>query len=60
MNGVSERTLPEVDDDFAQLASEFDTVAELRADLVEKIRRVKNLTQAAARPGTRCSRRCSR
>ena len=40
-------SLPEVDDDFAQLASEFDTVEELRADLAEKIRRVKNLTQAA-------------
>ncbi len=42
---VSERTLPEVDDDFAQLASEFDTIDELRADLAEKIRRVKNLEQ---------------
>jgi trigger factor len=48
VNGVSERTLPDADDDFAQLASEFDTVAELRADLAEKIRRVKNLSQAAA------------
>ena len=48
VNAVSERTLPEVDDDFAQLASEFDTVEELRADLAEKIRRVKNLSQGAA------------
>ena len=48
VNSVSERTLPEVDDDFAQLASEFDTVEELRADLAEKIRRVKNLSQGAA------------
>jgi len=31
---VKERELPEVDDEFAQLASEFDTVEELRADLV--------------------------
>jgi trigger factor len=45
VNGVSERALPEIDDDFAQLASEFDTVAEMRADLVERIRRVKNMTQ---------------
>jgi trigger factor len=30
---VKERELPEVDDEFAQLASEFDTVEELRADL---------------------------
>ena len=30
---VKERELPAVDDDFAQLASEFDTLDELRADL---------------------------
>ncbi|MET3807555.1 trigger factor [Nakamurella sp. UYEF19] len=47
LNGVSERALPEVDDDFAQLASEFDTVAEMRADLVERIQRVKNMTQGS-------------
>ncbi len=47
VTAVSERTLPEVDEDFAQLASEFDTVEELRADLTEKIRRVKNLQQGA-------------
>jgi trigger factor len=47
VQSVSERELPEVDEDFAQLASEFDTVEELRADLTEKIRRVKNRTQAA-------------
>ncbi len=47
VNGVSERSLPEVDDDFAQLASEFDTVAEMRDDLVERIQRVKNMTQGS-------------
>jgi trigger factor len=47
VQSVSERELPAVDEDFAQLASEFDTVEELRADLAEKIRRVKNRTQAA-------------
>jgi trigger factor len=47
VTAVSERELPETDDDFAQLASEFDTVEELRADLAEKIRRVKNLSQGA-------------
>ncbi len=47
VNSVSERALPEVDDDFAQLASEFDTVGEMRADLVERIRRVKNMTQGS-------------
>jgi trigger factor len=30
---VAERTLPAVDDEFAQLVSAFDTVAEMRADL---------------------------
>jgi trigger factor len=47
VQSVSERDLPEVDEDFAQLASEFDTVEELRADLAEKIRRVKEREQGA-------------
>lgn len=47
VNGVSERSLPDIDDDFAQLASEFDTVQEMRDDLVERIRRVKNMTQGS-------------
>ena len=47
VQSVSERALPDVDEEFAQLASEFDTVEELRADLAEKILRVKNRTQAA-------------
>lgn len=46
VTAVAERTLPEVDDDFAQLVSEFDTVAELRESLVEQITRVKNLRRA--------------
>jgi trigger factor len=46
VTAVAERTLPEVDDDFAQLVSEFDTVAELRADLTEKVTRAKNLERA--------------
>ncbi|MFB9378289.1 trigger factor [Kineococcus gynurae] len=33
VQSVKERVLPEADDDFAQLASEFDTLEELRADL---------------------------
>src|SRR5690606_22026661 len=32
VTSVSARELPELDDDFAQLASEFDTIEELRAD----------------------------
>jgi len=46
VTAVAERTLPGVDDDFAQLVSEFDTVAELRADLTEKVTRSKNLERA--------------
>jgi trigger factor len=45
---VQEQELPEVDDEFAQLASEFDTVAELRADVRERLGRGKRLEQAAA------------
>lgn len=33
VRAVKERDLPEADDEFAQLASEFDTIAELREDL---------------------------
>ena len=39
---------PPVDDDFAQLASEFDTLDELRADLVERLGRVKKVEQLYA------------
>ncbi|MEO7746621.1 MAG: trigger factor [Actinomycetota bacterium] len=42
---VKERELPELDDDFAQLASEFDTLAELTADLRAKAERSKRLQQ---------------
>jgi len=46
VKSIKERELPEADDEFAQLASEFDTVAELRADLTEQVRRVKRIHQA--------------
>jgi trigger factor len=46
--GVRERELPEANDEFAQMASEFDTVAELKADLAERIRRVQVAEQAIA------------
>ncbi len=45
---VQEQELPEVDDDFAQLASEFDTVDELMADVRERLGRGRRLEQAAA------------
>src|SRR5690606_14876095 len=37
VTAVKERELPEADDDFAQIASEFDTIAELRESLVERV-----------------------
>ena len=46
---VSEQTLPAVDDEFAQLISEFDTVEEMRADLakaVESMGQSEQQTQA--------------
>jgi trigger factor len=45
---VKEKQLPELDDDFAQLASEFDTLAELRGDLLDRITRVKKVEQLYA------------
>ncbi|RCW45093.1 trigger factor [Halopolyspora algeriensis] len=45
LNSVKERQLPEVDDEFAQMASEFDTVDELLADLRERLGRVKRMQQ---------------
>lgn len=47
VNAVRERELPELNDDFAQLASEFDTVAELRADIATRVGRLKRLEQGA-------------
>jgi len=46
VQSVKERELPAADDDFAQLASEFDTLNELRDDLRERLGRVKKMQQA--------------
>ncbi|MGJ5668488.1 trigger factor [Rhodococcus aetherivorans] len=46
VNSVKERELPAEDDEFAQLASEFDTLEELKADLRERVSRVKKVEQA--------------
>lgn len=46
VNSVKERELPEPDDEFAQLASEFDTIDELKASLKEQVERVKRVQQA--------------
>jgi len=45
VQSVKERELPELDDDFAQLASEFDTLDDLRGDLREKVERSKGMQQ---------------
>lgn len=45
-SSVKERELPEADDDFAQMASEFDTVEELLADLREQATKIKAQNQA--------------
>ena len=44
---VKERELPEADDDFAQIASEFDTIKELKADLKDRAARSKVFGQGA-------------
>ena len=46
LKSVKERELPEADDEFAGMASEFDTLAELRENLTEQVRRVKRIHQA--------------
>ena len=48
VSAVKEQELPELDDDFAQSASEFDTVAELTDDVHARLERGKRLEQAAA------------
>ncbi|HEX4686089.1 MAG TPA: trigger factor [Nocardioides sp.] len=45
---VQEQELPEVDDEFAQMASEFDTAEELTADVRTRLGNGKRLEQAAA------------
>ncbi|MGR6741565.1 trigger factor [Microbacterium sp. F1-18] len=48
VKAVKERELPEADDDFAQMASEFDTIAELRESLSERVSQQSLFTQGAA------------
>jgi trigger factor len=44
---VKERELPDADDDFAQIASQFDTIGELRADIRAQVEKSKEFGQAA-------------
>ena len=45
VNSVNEKILPNADDDFAKMASEFDTLAELKKDLEEKVKQSRIIEQ---------------
>ena len=45
LNSVKHRELPPLDDSFAELASEFDTLAQLRDDVKSRLERLKSLEQ---------------
>lgn len=45
VQGVKERQLPELDDDFAQMASEHDTLAEMRTEVTEQVEKGKRFEQ---------------
>lgn len=47
LTAVKERELPEADDEFAQLASEFDTIDELKEDLKKQAAQAKVAEQGA-------------
>ncbi len=46
VKSVKERELPEADDDFAQMVSEFDTIDELKEDLKKQAAQTKQSQQA--------------
>ncbi|MFF7592778.1 trigger factor [Kitasatospora purpeofusca] len=46
VTAVQEKELPELDDEFAQLASEFDTLEDLKADSRKRLERMKEYDQA--------------
>jgi trigger factor len=47
VTAVKEQQLPELDDDFAQMASEFDTLEELREDVRTRLGNNRRLEQAS-------------
>ncbi len=47
LESVKERELPEADDEFAQIASPFDTIKELKDDIKEQVGRSKVFQQGA-------------
>jgi trigger factor len=48
VRSVKQKELPELDDDFAQTASEFDTLDELREDVRGRLGRVRRMEQGVA------------
>ena len=47
LQAVKKRELPELNDDFAKLASEFETLEELKSDARERLARLKAMEQGA-------------
>ena len=47
VQSVKVKELPELDDEFAQMASEFDAIGELRTDIRKRLERQKRLQQLA-------------
>jgi trigger factor len=47
LKAVKKRELPELNDDFAKLASEFETLKELEADVRERLKRLKAMEQGS-------------
>ena len=47
LKAVKQRDLPEINDAFAKLSSEFETLAELKADLATRLTRLKQMQQGA-------------
>jgi len=47
LKAVKKRELPELNDEFAKLASEFETLKELEADVRERLTRLKAMEQGA-------------
>lgn len=45
VQAVKERQLPDLDDDFAQMASEHDTLEEMRAEVTEQVEKGKRFEQ---------------
>ena len=57
LKAVKKRELPELNDDFAKLASEFESLKELEADVRERLSRLKSMEQGA-QLATICSNCC--